>query len=119
MLLLFLDSVWTLNLAYLITEIEHFIIFGPQKISPKSPLLILNCQQQFGLACVTQLGQHILRSYRKTTYNDDDDDDGSADGSIQSVDTLPYELDLCQLLDTRKKNWKNNFLLAKRGGDAH
>ena len=54
-------------------------------------------EQQLGLACDTQLGQHILRSYRKTTYKDDnDDDDESIAGSIQSIETLPYELDVCQ-----------------------
>ena len=75
-------------------------------------------EQQLGLACVTQLGQHILRSYKNTTYKDDGDDDASIAGSIMSADTLPYELDLCQLLDTRKKNWKKT-LLPKFGGNAH
>eukprot|EP00956_Cyclotella_meneghiniana_P029344 scaffold70739_cov45-Cyclotella_meneghiniana.AAC.3 len=41
-------------------------------------------EQQLGLACVTQLGQHILHSYRKNTYKDDNDDgDESIVGSIQ------------------------------------
>eukprot|EP00956_Cyclotella_meneghiniana_P001021 scaffold1217_cov21-Cyclotella_meneghiniana.AAC.2 len=73
---------------------------------------------QLGLACVTQLGQHILRSYKNTTYRDDGDDDASIAGLIMSADTLPYELDLCQLFDTRKKNWKK-ALLPKLGGNAH
>ena len=49
-------------------------------------------EQQLGLACVTHLVQHILRSYRKTTYNHDNADESIA-GSIQSHETLPYELD--------------------------
>eukprot|EP00956_Cyclotella_meneghiniana_P001211 scaffold1350_cov56-Cyclotella_meneghiniana.AAC.24 len=65
-----------------------------------------------------QVGQHILRSYKKTTYKDDGNDDASIAGSIMSADTLPYELDLCQLFDTRKKNWKK-ALLPKLGGNAH
>ena len=57
-------------------------------------------EQQLGLACVTvtHLGEHILRSYRKTTYNHDKDD-GSIAGSIQSHGTLPY----------LKSNWKKHF----------
>eukprot|EP00956_Cyclotella_meneghiniana_P039899 scaffold182304_cov36-Cyclotella_meneghiniana.AAC.1 len=39
-------------------------------------------------------------------------------GVIMSTDTLPYELDLCQLIDTRKKKWKK-ALLPKFGGNAH
>ena len=62
-------------------------------------------EQQLGLACVTQLGQHILRSYRKTTYKDDE----FIAGSIQSIETLPYELDVCQLIDSRKSNWRKTF----------
>ena len=74
-------------------------------------------EQQLGLACVTQLGQHILNSYRKTTYKDGNDDKSIA-GSIQSIETLPYELDVCQLIDSRKSNWRKTFL-AKFGGNAH
>eukprot|EP00956_Cyclotella_meneghiniana_P032017 scaffold86108_cov78-Cyclotella_meneghiniana.AAC.7 len=61
-------------------------------------------EQQLGLACVTHLGQHILRSYRKTTYNDDNDDESIA-GSIQWI-------------DLHKRNWRETFL-AKIVGNAH
>ena len=70
--------------------------------------------QQLGLACVTQLGRHILRSYRNTTYKKDNDDEES----MQSIDTLPYDLDVCQLIDSRKGNWRKT-ILAKLGGSAH
>ena len=68
-------------------------------------------EQQIGLACVTHLGEHILRSQGQMTYSphDDDDDVASLDGSIASQDTLPYNFDMCQLIDMRKKNWRDIF----------
>eukprot|EP00956_Cyclotella_meneghiniana_P015745 scaffold24414_cov39-Cyclotella_meneghiniana.AAC.2 len=63
---------------------------------------------------------YILSSYKNSTYKDDGDNDESIAGSIQSIDTLPYDLDLCQLIDTdtHKKNWRKT-LLTKLGGNAH
>ena len=37
----------------------------------------------------------------------DDDDVASLDGSVASQDTLPYNFDMCQLIDMRKKNWRD------------
>ena len=73
-------------------------------------------EQQIGLACVTHLGEHILRSQGQMTYSPhDDDDDASMDGSVTySVDTLSYNFDVCQLIDQRKKNWRD--IIAKQLG---
>ena len=66
-------------------------------------------EQQIGLACVTHLGEHILRSQGQMTYSphDYDDDVASLDGSVASQDTHPYNFDMCQLIDMRRKNWRD------------
>ena len=68
------------------------------------------------VACVTHLGEHILRSQGQMTYSPhiDDNDNASMDGSVTSVDTLPYNFDVCQLIDQRKKNWRD--IIAKQLG---
>ena len=63
---------------------EHLEFFDGSYLAGNSQIW---AEQQLGLACVTQLGQHIFRSYRKTTFKDDGDDDESIAGSIQSVYT--------------------------------
>eukprot|EP00956_Cyclotella_meneghiniana_P034324 scaffold103527_cov117-Cyclotella_meneghiniana.AAC.1 len=45
------------------------------------------------------------------TYNHGNDNESIA-GSIQSHETLPYELDVCQLIDTRKDNWKGRPVIS-------
>ena len=88
---------------------EHLELFDGSYLAGNPQILAE--QQKLGLACVTHLGQHILRSYRKTTYNHDNDDESIA-GSIQSHETLPYELDVCQLIDL-KSNWREAFLISR------
>ena len=48
---------------------EHLEFFDGSYLAGNPQILAE--QQKLGLACVTHLGQHILRSYRKTTYNHD------------------------------------------------
>eukprot|EP00956_Cyclotella_meneghiniana_P007344 scaffold9968_cov49-Cyclotella_meneghiniana.AAC.1 len=46
------------------------------------------------------LGEHILRSHGQMTYspNNYNEDDASVDGLVTSVETLPYNFDVCQLI---------------------
>eukprot|EP00956_Cyclotella_meneghiniana_P001063 scaffold1261_cov50-Cyclotella_meneghiniana.AAC.4 len=69
------------------SHIEHLEFFDGSYLAGNPQIW---AEQQLGLACVTQLGRHILRSYRNTTYKDNNDDEESIAGSMQAIDTLPY-----------------------------
>ena len=62
-------------------------------------------QNNSWVSLVSHNSDNTSYAHRNTTYKDDGYDDASIAGSIQSVDTLPYELDLA--------------LLPKLGGNAH
>eukprot|EP00956_Cyclotella_meneghiniana_P018213 scaffold30132_cov72-Cyclotella_meneghiniana.AAC.8 len=99
------SSVWPTKLAD--SDCIHLPLLPPLPYLASNPQIW--AEQQIGLACVTHLGQHILRSHGQMTYSphDDDDDVTSLDGSVASQDTLPYNFDMCQLIDMRKKNWRD------------
>ena len=46
--------------------------------------------------------------------HDDDEDDTSVYASVNSVETLPYNFDVCQLIDQRTKHWRD--IIAKQLG---
>ena len=50
-------------------------------------------------------------TYSPNNYNEDD---ASVDGPVTSVETLPYNFDVCQLIDQLTKHWRD--IIAKQLG---
>eukprot|EP00956_Cyclotella_meneghiniana_P005411 scaffold6804_cov57-Cyclotella_meneghiniana.AAC.14 len=104
-------STWPFLTKYLRTYSAGQKTFGPTEnissslMDPTLQATHKSRQNNSWVSLVSRNSDNTSYAHRNTTYKDDGYDDASIAGSIQSVDTLPYELDLA--------------LLPKLGGNAH